>query len=53
MLEKFGIDKELEKLSKDVEKEVGKQFNETERISEINSLKVLSAFQECNRLWNR
>ena len=48
MLEKFGIDEELEKLSNEVEKEIKEQFTIIEKISEINSLKVLSAFQNCN-----
>lgn len=48
MLKKFGIDEELEKLSNEVEKEIKEQFTIIEKISEINSLKVLSAFQNCN-----
>ena len=48
MLKELGIDEEIEKLSKEVENEVKEQFEIIEKISEKNSLKVLSAFQECN-----
>lgn len=48
MLEKLGIDEELEKLSNEVEKEIKEQFKVIEKISQINSLKVLTAFQNCN-----
>ena len=48
MLEEFGIDKELEELSKEVEKEIKEQFKKIDNICEKNSLKVLKAFQECN-----
>ena len=46
MYEEFGIKKELIELSKEVEKEVSKEFKKVDRITEINSLKVLMAFQE-------
>ena len=48
MYSNFGISKELENLSKQVEQEIKPQFEETERISQINSIKVLKAMQECN-----
>ena len=48
MLEKLGISKELEDLSKEVEKKVSEEFEKVDKICEANSLKVLSAFQECN-----
>lgn len=48
MLENLGISKELEELSKQVEKELEKQFKTIDKIKEMNSLKVLNAFQECN-----
>ena len=42
------MDKELEKLVKEVEEEIKPQFKEIDRICEINSKKVLDAFQECD-----
>ena len=48
MLEKLGINKELENLSNEVENEIKDEFREVDRICEINSIKVLSAFQKCN-----
>ena len=48
MLEKLGIDTELENLSKEVENEIKEQFKIMDEICEKNSMKVLSAFQECN-----
>ena len=48
MYSNFGISKELENLSKQVEQEIKPQFEETETISQINSIKVLKAMQECN-----
>ncbi len=39
---------ELEELVKIVEKEIEPQFKELDRICEINSAKVLNAFQECD-----
>ena len=48
MYEQFGISKDLEELSKKVEKDLKNQFEEIDRICEINSIKVLNAFQENN-----
>lgn len=39
--------KEILDLSEEVEKEIQPIFKNIEKIEEINSLKVLSAFQEC------
>ena len=39
---------DLEKLVKEVEEEIKPQFQELDRICEINSKKVLDAFQECD-----
>ena len=39
---------DLEKLAKEVEEELKLQFQELDRICEINSKKVLEAFQECD-----
>ena len=39
---------DLEKLAKEVEEELKPQFQELDRICEINSKKVLEAFQECD-----
>lgn len=47
MYSKFGIKSEILELSKEVEKECETQFKIIEEIKEINSLKVLSAFQKC------
>lgn len=47
MYNKFGIKNELLELSKEVEKECEAQFARIEEVKEINSLKVLSAFQKC------
>lgn len=47
MYSEFGIKQEILELSKDVEKQIQPQFEQIERIKEINSLKVLSAFQKC------
>ena len=47
MYEEFGIKKEILELSKEVEKEIETQFETVEKIKEINSLKVLNAFQKC------
>ena len=48
MYEQFGISKELEELSKKVESKLVEQFKEIDRISELNSIKVLKAFQDNN-----
>lgn len=47
MYKEFGIKNEVLELSKDVEKEIQPQFERIEKIKELNSLKVLSAFQKC------
>ena len=47
MYSKFGIKKEILDLSKEVEKEIQSIFEKIDEIKEINSLKVLSAFQKC------
>lgn len=47
MLKKFGIKDEIIQLSKEVEKEIESIFKKIDEIKEINSIKVLSAFQEC------
>ena len=39
---------DLEKLVKEVEEEIKPQFQELDRICEVNSKKVLEAFQECD-----
>lgn len=48
MLEELGINEKLEKLSNQVEEELQEQFKQIEKISQKNSLKVLSAFQKSN-----
>lgn len=48
MLKELGIYEELENLSKEVEQEIKEQFKLIDEIREKNSIKVLSAFQECN-----
>lgn len=45
MNKNWGISKEIEELSKEVEKEIQPQFERIEEICEINSLKVLQAMQ--------
>ena len=47
MYKEFGIKKEVLELSKEVEKEIEPVFKKIDEIKEKNSLKVLSAFQEC------
>ncbi len=47
MYKELGIKKEILELSKKIEKEIQEQFNKVEQIKEINSLKVLEAFQDC------
>ena len=42
------IQKDLEKLSEEVEKELEPQFKELDKLFEKNSKKVLDAFQECD-----
>ena len=46
MYEQFGIKKEIENLRIKVENAIKEQFAEIDRICEINSMKVLKAFQE-------
>ena len=48
MYEQFGISKELEDLALKTESEVKEQFKIIDKICEINSTKVLKAFQDCN-----
>ncbi len=48
MLKDLKKNEKLEKLSKEVEQEIKEQFRKIEEISEKNSLKVLTAFQNCN-----
>lgn len=48
MLENYGIDKELVNLAKNVEEKLKDKFKEIDEICELNSYKVISAFQECN-----
>lgn len=47
MYTEFGIKEEILKLSQEVEKEIKPQFEKIEKIKEINSIKVLNAFQKC------
>ena len=47
MYKEFGIKKEILELSEEVEKEIKPIFEKIDKIKEINSLKVLSAFQKC------
>ena len=47
MYNNFGIKKEILELSKEVEKELEPIFKKIDEVKEINSLKVLSAFQKC------
>lgn len=48
MYKDFGISEELEDLSKKIEIKIKKQFDEIDRICELNSIKVLKSFQENN-----
>ena len=47
MYKEFGIKEEILELSKQVEKEIQLQFENIEKIKELNSLKVLSAIKKC------
>lgn len=47
MYKEFGIKSEILELLKKVEKEIQPQFEKIEQIKELNSLKVLEAFQYC------
>ena len=46
MYTEFGIKKDLLELAKEVENEIKPQFEKIENIKELNSLKVLNAFQK-------
>ena len=48
MYEKFKIDEKVEKLSMEVENELTDIFKNINKQCEINSMKVLNAFQEYN-----
>ena len=48
MYKEFGIKEEIINLSKKVESDIRPIFDETEKIAEYNSLKVLMAFQKYN-----
>ena len=47
MYKEFGIKENLLNLSKEVEKELKPIFENIDQIKELNSLKVLNAFQKC------
>ena len=46
MYQEFGIKKEILDLAKEVEREIEPIFKEIEKIKEMNSLKILNAFQK-------
>ena len=46
MYQELGISKKVEELAKNAEIELKEEFNKIDRICEINSLKVLKAFQD-------
>lgn len=46
MYQEFGIEKKLEDLAVQVEKEIAEEFEKINQICEYNSLKVLKAFQK-------
>ena len=48
MYKEFGIDEQTENLAKQAEVEIKEQLDKIDRICEINSLKVLKAFQDNN-----
>lgn len=48
MYKEFGIDEETENLAKQAELEIKEQIDKIDRICEINSMKVLKAFQDNN-----
>jgi len=48
MYKEFGIDEKTENLAKQAEVEIKEQLDKIDRICEINSLKVLKAFQDNN-----
>ena len=47
LYKEFGIKEEILELSKEVERDIEPIFREIDKIKEINSLKVLNAFQKC------
>ena len=47
MYKEFGIKEDIMKLAKSVEEELQPIYKNIDKIKEINSLKVLQAFQEC------
>ena len=48
LLSKYGIDKKIFDLSKEVDQEIKAQFDRIKEIREYNQLKVLNAMQEAN-----
>jgi cystathionine beta-lyase family protein involved in aluminum resistance len=48
MYEQFKISKQLEEMSKQAENELKEQFEKIDKICELNSMKVLKAFQDNN-----
>ncbi len=46
MYENWGISKEIEELARETEEELKPQFEKIQKISELNSLKVLKAMQD-------
>ncbi len=48
MYQEFGIKEEVLKLAKQTEEDIKEIFKEIDNICELNSLKVLKAFQENN-----
>lgn len=48
MYEEFKISKEIEELANEVEKEIKPEFEQVDKICELNSLKVLKAMQDNN-----
>ncbi|MBF1048930.1 MAG: hypothetical protein HXL22_06030, partial [Peptostreptococcus sp.] len=48
LLSKYGIDKKIFDLSKEVDQEIKVQFDRIKEIREYNQLKVLNAMQEAN-----
>ena len=48
LLSKYGIDKKIFDLSKEVDQEIKTQFDRIKEIREYNQLKVLNAMQEAN-----
>lgn len=47
-MNKLGIKEEILELGEEIEKELQPIYKEIEKVCEINSSKVLAAFQECN-----